>query len=388
MMTLVKKINAWLHLWLGLVSGIIVFIVALTGCILVFEQEFESLTQPWLHTERPVGGPYLLPSEIKEKVAPLFPDKEISGIWYYGHGKTAKVSMHSDSVIFVNPYNAKVVAIVDEEDFFHWILEGHTELWIEAKIGETGIGQAIVSYATLIFFVLLITGLILWWPKKWNKTSRDKSFKIKWSARFKRINYDLHNVLGFYALLVALIITITGLSMSFAWVSKSIYWINSGGETPPVYVRSLSDTTRQEPNQLMKNVDQAFLKGISEIGTYNKDAIIVSFPDEPSEPIALCTDMYNSSWRYVYLDQHTLAELPSTQVHIDHLKFADWIKRTNYALHVGGIGNLPTKILYFLASLICATLPLTGFYIWWGRSKCGKSRKEKKPKSTSLQSQI
>lgn len=387
-MTILKKINAWLHLWLGLTSGIIVFIVALTGCILVFEQEFKSLTQPWLHAERPVNAPYLLPSVIREKVSPLFPEKEISGIWYYGHEKTAKVSMNSDSSVFVNPYDGKVVAIVHEEDFFHWVLEGHTELWIEAKIGETGIGEAIVSYATLIFFILLITGLILWWPKKWNKSNRDKSFKIKWSARFKRINYDLHNVLGFYSLLVALIITITGLSMSFAWMSKSIYWLSSAGGTQAPYVKAISDTTKAVSNSLMRNVDIAFQKGITEIGTYNKDAIIVSFPDELSEPIPLCTDMYNGSWRYVYLDQHTLKELPSTQVHIDKLKLADWLRRTNYALHVGAIGNLPTKILYFLASLICATLPITGFYVWWGRSKWGRSKKGKKLKPSSLQSQI
>ncbi|WP_221391634.1 PepSY domain-containing protein [Dyadobacter sp. NIV53] len=382
-MTIFKKINAWLHLWLGLASGIIVFIVALTGCILVFEQEFKSMTQPWLHAERPQNAEYLLPSAIKEKVAPLFPNKEISGIWYYGHGKTAKLNIRSDSAIYVNPYTAKVVAIINEEDFFHFILEGHTELWIEAKIGKIHVGQIIVAYATLIFFVLLISGLILWWPKKWNRTNRDKSFKIKWGAKFKRINYDLHNVLGFYSLLVALVITMTGLSMGFAWFSKSVYWLSSGGNSPAPYVDSSSDTTRIIPDVVMKNVDLAFIKGITEIGTYNKDAIIVSFPDEPSEPIELCTDMYNASWRYVYLDQYSLKELPSTQVHIDDLKLADWLRRTNYALHVGGVGGLTTKILFFLASLICATLPVTGFYVWWHRGY-GKAKKpQKRIKATS-----
>jgi len=380
---MLKKINAWLHLWLGLASGIIVFIVALTGCILVFEQEFKSLTQAWRHAERPENAAYLLPSVIKAKVAPLFPGKEISGIWYYGHGRTAVVSMNSDSSVFVNPYNGKVVAVANEEDFFHFVLEGHTALWIETKIGKTIVGQAIVSYATLIFFVLLISGLILWWPKKWSKANRDRSFKIKWNAKIKRVNYDLHNVLGFYSLLVALIITMTGLSMSFAWFSKSIYWLSSGGGSQAPYVSSTSDTTHIIPDVMLKNVDLAFRKGITEIGTYNKDAIIVSFPDEPSEPIALCTDMHNGSWRYVYLDQYTLKELPSTQVHIDELEIADWLRRTNYAIHVGAIGNIPTKILYFLASLICATLPITGFYVWWHRGY-GKSKKsDKKTRFTS-----
>jgi uncharacterized iron-regulated membrane protein len=387
-MTKFKKINAWLHLWLGLISGIIVFIVALTGCILVFEHEFKLLTQDWLHTKRPENAGYLPPSVITTKVSAIFPNKEIHGVWYYGHERTASVIMNSDSAVYVNPYTADVVAIVNEEDFFHFILEGHTSLWIEAKIGKKNIGQLIVSYATLVFFVLLISGLILWWPKKWNKSNREKSFKIKWSAKFKRVNYDLHNVLGFYSLLVALIITMTGLVMSFAWFSQSVYWLSSGGKLPPAYITSNSDTTKAAGTDLMKNVDLAFLKGITELGTYNKDAIIVSFPDKPSEPIELCTDMYNSSWRYIYLDQYTLKEMPSTQVHIDRLKPADWLKRTNYALHVGAIGNIPTKIIYFLTSLICATLPLTGAYVWWGKSRFGKPKKKTKIKSSPLQSEV
>lgn len=376
---MLKKINAWLHLWLGLASGIIVFVVALTGCILVFEQEFKLLTQPWLKAERPTGAAYLPPSVITEKMKARFPGKEIDGIWYYGHGRSASISMHSDSVVYVNPYTAEITGIADSEDFFHFILEGHTELWIEAKIGQTGIGPTIVEYATLTFSILLITGMVLWWPKKWNKSNRDKSFKIKWSAKFKRINYDLHNVLGFYALIIAVIICITGLSMGFAWMSKSVYWLSSGGGSAPAYVRSFSDTTQlQSVDPTLKNVDLAFKKGIEEIGTYNKDAIIVTFPEKPADPIALCTDMANGSWRYVYLDQFTLAKLPSTQVHIDKLNTADWIRRTNYATHVGAIGNIPTKILYFLASLICATLPITGFYIWWGRKKSKKPTRNSK----------
>lgn len=369
---MLKKINAWLHLWLGLASGIVVFIVALTGCILVFEHDFKALTQPWLQAARTENADFLPPSVIREKIEPYFPGKTIYSVWYYGHDKSAKIGMNSDSVVYVNPYTAQVLAIVDDHDFFHFILDGHTVLWIENEFGEN-----IVRYATLIFFVLLVSGMVLWWPKKWNQAGRDKSFKIKWKAKFKRVNYDLHNVLGFYSLIVVLIITCTGLIMSFAWFSKSVYWLSSGGQSIPTSTRSFSDTLQNPGLTSLSNVDKAWKLGITEIGVYNKNAIIVSFPEKPSDPIELCTDMVKGSWRYVYLDQHTLQELPSTQTQIDKLNLADWIKRSNYGLHVGAIGEIPTKILYFLASLICASLPVTGFYIWWGRRKKGKSKKGK-----------
>lgn len=384
MILILKKINAWLHLWLGLASGIIVVIVSVTGCILVFEQELKPLTQSWQNAERPDGAAYLPPSAIYQKMKTALPNKKVSSIWYYGHGRTAKITIDSDSMVYVNPYTAEVVGIVDHEDFFHIILEGHTGLWIEGQVGHQ-----IVSWATLIFFVLLVTGMVLWWPEKWNRSNRNKSFKIKWKARFKRLNYDLHNVLGFYSLIVALIITITGLIMGFAWVNKGVYWLASGGGTPAPYQRGVSDTTQVAPKNPLANVDRAFKKGMQELAVYNKDAIIISFPSKPADAIYVCTDMDKGAWRDIYLDQYTLEELPSTGVQIDQLGIADWLRRTNYALHVGAIGNMTTKIIYFVASLICASLPITGFFVWWGRSGFGKRKKNKSaPRKTAIRYEV
>ncbi|TDE11294.1 PepSY-associated TM helix domain-containing protein [Dyadobacter psychrotolerans] len=368
-----KKIIAWLHLWLGLVSGIIVFIVAFTGCILVFEHEIESMIQPWLHVERAGEAAFLPPSAIKHSVEKALPGTKVNSIWYYGHSNTAQVSANSDSVIYVDPYKGNIVALVDHEDFFHFVLDGHTELWMEKKLGK-----GIISYATLIFFVLLVSGLVLWWPKKWSKANRDKSFKIKWEAKWKRVNYDLHNVLGFYSLLVAVLISLTGLSMSFPWLRDGVYWLSSGGETPPVYKPAFSDTTVVRNLVALNQVDKAWKKGMDEIGVYKKDNIIISFPNKPADPIYLCTDMEAGVWRDVYLDQNTLKILPESQAHIRNESSGFWLRRINYSLHVGAIGGLPTKFIYFIASLICATLPLTGAYIWWGRRK--KEKKKKQPR--------
>jgi len=41
----------------------------------------------------------------------------------------------------------------------------------------------------------------------------------------------------------------------------------------------------------------------------------------------------------------------------------------NYDIHVGSIFGLPTKIIAFIVSLLCASLPVTGFMIWYGRNK-------------------
>lgn len=363
-----SKINAWLHLWLGLASGIVVFIMGITGCILVFEHEIKELTSPWLKVEDQSPDKVLPPSKIYASVKNALPNKEIHGVWYNGLDKTIKVDIESDSLIYVNPYNGKITGMVDHEDFFHEIDEGHRYLWLGKEIGTT-----ITSWATLIFFFLLISGIILWFPKKWNKTTINSSFKIKWNARFKRLNYDLHNVLGFYTLLLAFLIALTGLIMSFHWVRESTYWITGGftneKEKKEVVATVKPDTLSKSKYDMLTSADLIFDKVRKEIAKHNTEAVIIHFPDEPKDNFYACTDMHNGNWRDLYFDQKTLEMLPNSRKYIGDEKFHDWMSRSNYSLHVGAIGGLTTKFIYFTASLICASLPITGFYIWWGRKK-------------------
>ena len=363
-----SKINAWLHLWFGLASGIVVVIMGITGCILVFEHEIKGLTSPWLNVEAQSPEKVLPPSQIYALVRKSLPEKEIHGLWYNGLDKTIKVDVESDSLIYVNPYNGKITGMVDHEDFFHEIDEGHRYLWLGKEIGT-----AITSWATFIFFFLLISGLILWFPKKWNKTTINSSFKIKWNAKFKRLNYDLHNVMGFYTLILALLISLTGLIMTFHWVRESTYWITGGWanekEKKEQIVSVKKDVLPTPQLDKLKAADFIWNKVRKEIAKENKEAVIIHFPDEPKDDFYACTDMHNGNWRDLYFDPKTLELLPNSRKYIGDEKFHDWMSRSNYSLHVGAIGGLTTKIIYFTASLICASLPITGFYIWLGRKK-------------------
>ena len=365
-----SKINAWLHLWLGIASGIIVVIMAITGCILVFEQEIKSLTSPYLNVEVQSPEKLLPPSQIYAAVQKALPNKEIHGVWYNGLGKSVKVDIESDSLIYVNPYNGKITGMVDHEDFFHIMDEGHRNLWLEREIGSQ-----ITAWATVIFFFLLISGLILWFPKKWNKTTFNSSFKIKWKAKFKRVNYDIHNVLGFYSIILAALIAFTGLIMSFHWLRESTYWISGGRADEKqikeqVIQKEITSTTKMD---MLASADFIWKKVRTEIAQENKEAVIIHFPDDPKEDFYACTDMHNGVWRDLYFDSQTLELLPKSQKYVSDEQFSKWLMRSNFSLHVGAIGGLSTKIIYFVASLICASLPITGFIIWYNR-KWGKKK--------------
>ena len=368
-----KKIIGKIHLWLGLGSGLIVVFLGITGCILAFEHEIRAVTQPyWFAKEE--AKPYLPPGILKQQAEAVLEGKKANNLDYSEAGRSALVSYYDEDnfkLVFLNPYTGKVLKVKNmNDDFFRVVLDGHFYLWLPPNIG-----QPIVASATLIFLIMLITGIVLWWPK--NKAARKQRFSVKWNAKWKRTNYDLHNVLGFYMTWVVIFITITGLVWGFEWFAKSVYWVSSAGKAMPEYYTPPSDTLlagKGRPDL----TDIVWLNMLPKKG--KDESMNVTFAQSKDASIEISINhrpgTYYKTDSYSF-DQYTGKELPGRGTYAGtyaSASAADKIRRMNYDIHVGAVLGLPGKIMAFFASLIAASLPITGFYIWWGRR-----RKKKKP---------
>ena len=364
-----KKIIGKVHLWLGLTSGLIVVVIALTGCLYAFQEEIQNMTQPFRFVEAQ-SKPFLPPSQLKAIAEKQLPGKHIHSVQYGSHTDAVRVSFYAFEpeayyhIVFINPYTGQVLKAKDMyADFFHFVLDGHYYLWLPPAVG-----QPIVASATLVFLVMMITGLILWWPK--NKAARKQRFSVKWNARWRRKNYDLHNVLGFYMTWVVIFIALTVLVFGFQWFAKSTY-CSMGGEKSVVYQEPFSDTTNT--TALYQHPVDIIWNNLQREAT-TAETIEVHFPETATAPIAASLNAdAKTYWQtdYRYFDQYTLKELPAGHIwgRFDKAGTADKIFRMNYDIHTGAILGLPGKFLAFFASLIAASLPVTGFLIWMGRRK-------------------
>mgnify|MGYP001406676983 FL=1 len=233
---------------------------------------------------------------------------------------------------------------------------------------------------------MLISGIILWWPK--NKKATRQRFKIKWNTRWRRKNYDLHNVLGFYISLIAIILALTGMVFGFQWFAKGVYQV-AGGEKELLYIEPASDTTQMMTQSDIPAGDRLYAKLRAENPT--AEVMEVHAPESNTAPILVTVNEDDGTyWKtdYRYFDQYTLKELPVKHIYgkVEEAKSADKLLRMNYDIHTGAIIGLPGKILAFFASLIAASLPVSGFYIWWGRRKKSKEKENNIAGSTWVQS--
>lgn len=380
-----KKISGVLHLWLGLVSGLVVFIVSLTGCLFVFNQEISSLLHhEVLYIQKPAVDKPLSLTQLKETA-----DKKLGGASFYVTTYPDKThawefmlyepgnqdafwffnTIKSYKSVFINPYTGRITGEIDyKKDFFIVVKYLHWSLLLNTKYG-----QPIVGYSTLIFVILLITGLVLWWPKNLKKANFDKSFKISWRARFKRLNYDLHNVPGFYAMLLSLILALTGMVWAMKWFQATVYVLASQSLSPPATEVLVSDST---VTAIQSPLDLAYYKAKQRFPHAGK--LSVSPPAGSTGVITISA--YKDKGAYYGADALTFDQYTGKLIGTKNFKdknAGEKLLDMNYDIHVGAILGLPGKIIAFIASLIAASLPVTGFMIWWGRRNKKKSKAAK-----------
>ncbi|MDN5872241.1 MAG: PepSY domain-containing protein [Nitrococcus sp.] len=369
----IKKV----HLWLGLSSGLVVFILGVTGALFVFHQEITQWPRYDLRHADVVKSRTLPLSQLHDRLAQVMGVKRLRyGItsfrdparnwqavtfrrgednWtYFGSIKDYRTG-------YINPYTGRVAGIVNEEQDFFQIVKGiHWSLLLAEPIG-----QPIVACSALIFSVMLLSGLILWWPRRWNRSGRQGRFRTNCKAPWKRLNIDLHRVLGFYALVVLLVIGFTGLYWYFPFVQKTFYFLGTGDftlpESAPSRVANASPASQTDGETPLAKAYAIAWSRFPEA-----DAITFTLPGADGKTIE--AQVQPAEGRYdqpsVLLFDSQSGRLVKQRLYSE-MNAGEKLLAMNYDLHVGSIGGLCTKLLVFVAGLIAAGLPVTGFLYWY-----------------------
>ncbi|MDR6458052.1 putative iron-regulated membrane protein [Chryseobacterium vietnamense] len=383
-----RKIAYQLHLWLGLTSGLIVVIMAATGCILAFEEELKHLVHPNRYYVENIGRKKLSLSQLTEKAEKALP----------GGLKVKRVVMSSDPSqtyvfrtlkmdneawtywgtylyyyrVYIDPYTGKVQEVEDaKKDFFEIVLDLHRRLLLGEKIGKT-----ITGYSTLVLAIILFSGLVIWYPRKMSKSMLKGMFFIKLSANWKRINYDLHNVLGFYSVIPLLIISYSALIWSFEdadkWIKNTL---NGNIPTEKKAKSNISSGEFSNRENILNLVGNTMEKGLKD-----KKSALINFPrsEEGTYYAELTYDGRQYRNEQFNFDQYSGDILKSQSYKNKNIGYGTALRERNYDLHTGSILGLTSRVIYFLAAMIATSLPITGFIIYLNRKK--KKPKHKKNK--------
>lgn len=403
-----KKIFRKIHLWLSVPFGLIISILCLSGAALVFENEIMEVCRHDFYYVAKVGATPLPAGELAKKVAATLPDSvSVTGITISSDPARAyqvNLSKPRRASVYIDPYTGEIKGRYERAPFFTTMFRLHRWL-LDSMKPDGGIfwGKMITGTSTLMFVFVLISGLIVWIPR--TAKALKNSLKITVNKGWRRFWYDLHIAGGLYTFIFLLIMSLTGLTWSFGWYRTGFYKV-FGVETAQgaSHHGAPSQTTKKEkehqgkrnekddagkPNRKEYKEDNregrrrgngaqspyASWQGVYEqLKAQNPDYKQITVSNGSATVSFNRLGNQRASDRYNFNPKN--GEITGTTLYKDldkSGKIRGWI----FSVHVGNWGGMFTRILSFIAALIGATLPLTGYYLWI-KKEMGRAARKKR----------
>ena len=392
-----KKIFRKIHLWLSVPFGLIITLVCFSGAMLVFENEANEWFRRDLYYVETVKESPLPMDKLLEKVATTLPDSvAVTGVSISSDpGRAYQVSLSKPrrASLYVDQYTGEVKGKSERSGFFMFMFRMHRWLLDSMNPGNEGIfwGKMIVGVSTLLLVFVLISGIVIWWPR--TRKALKNSLKITATKGWRRFWYDLHVAGGMYALIFLLAMALTGLTWSFPWYRTAFYKV-FGVEVQQRVAQGheqKSDAQKRDTklaaHREKKREGNEVRKGERSRRPENNHSDMYSV----TSPFVYWQEIYdklrrqNPEYKQISISSGTASvsfnrfgnqrasdrysfntdngEFTETSLY-QHQDKSGKIRGWIYSVHVGNWGGMFTRILTFIAALLGSALPLTGYYLW------------------------
>ena len=341
-----RKALFQVHLWTGIIAGLYLIVACASGSALVFHWEIENLPAP-----RVEPSTASIDYDFLVRAAELaHPGWLVAGFMTpSGPGGVAQVSLFNESGEYINrfqnPHTGEDLGAIVLHEPLEWLVGLHVEL----LGGETG--RIVNGVGGICLLVMASTGIVVWWPgiRNWRR-----SLGVKWGSRWKRVNWDLHSAVGFWALAFVLTWAVTGVYFIFPEPFHQAL-----GSLTPLEENELPPAPEPVPGRPFASVN-ALVKAAEE-ATPGATTTWVQVPRGDDTQVRIIRHEIYEPWAphhpSAYVNPYT-AEVEGVDISYD--KLGDRILRWAGYLHYGNFGGPFWKTLWVCLGLAPAVLAVTG----------------------------
>ena len=352
-----RKVFDWAHRWFGLIAGFYFVLLGLTGSYLVYDDAIDRFFKPERHHVTPSANSVSLAELVRVAQTQLQTDKTPFMIRVSGErAQTARVVIDAAkpgedrkmTATFIDPGSLQVRGTeVSSQTFTGFMFAFHHDLF------WGGTGRTIMGGAGILMCLILVTGLLLWWPRNRSIFSALKT--RKWRNALQ-MNLELHKVTGIWTLILMIVVTATG-----TYISKPNWFMPQPSQTE----QPKEGKPRSGSNQKPPEFDWIAIQNSME-ADYGKDlrplfvrvrgpnAMVMAWPG-------------GKEIRRMYAADGTLKPEEKRD------SFAGDVRAINHDLHVGHFWGWFGEFLIFISGLLPLFFYVTGVIVWWKKSQLKKS---------------
>jgi len=353
-----------LHSWVGLICGLALVIIGLTGSVLVFHQEITNTlySEETLNVKTGPEAKRLPISELCETVVEKFPEFWIRG-WLFNYDSPQRDKAYLMKrgendwyILQVDPYTGETspTPIETNQTIYGWFVDLHYTFFADH------IGMGIAGLIALGFIFLSVSGVYL------HKPFFKALFRLRFGASSRIFFSDLHKAIGIATIPLNFLLGFTGAYWNITHLAHEL--IEHAGEDEHHHIESEYPAYSEKIAEL-PSVAQTAIPGYSLNYIYFPRAEEPMFYLYGQHPEAsVFRSLYGS---HIWIDAKT-----NEVTYSQDLRDADlWTQFVDSfePLHFGGFGGLTTQILWCIVGLSPAALSLTGTLMYFKRGR--KKRK-------------
>jgi len=216
---MIRAVVFRLHLSVAVAAGVVILMMAATGVILSLEETVTGIAERRYFVDAAYGSPRLVPEEIVAAVG-----FEATSLRYRAHPR-APVQVHQgrDGHAYVDPYTGEVLGGGPGglERFFEGVHDWHR--WFNVSDGSVRRARAVTGAVNVAFLFLLLTGPLLWFPRRLTRKALANALLIRPGAKGAWRDLSWHQVVGIWSAVPLLLIAASGVTTSYPAVGDRVY---------------------------------------------------------------------------------------------------------------------------------------------------------------------
>jgi uncharacterized iron-regulated membrane protein len=213
-----------MHLTAGVTAGVVIFIMSATGALLALQPQILNVLERDVRYVEPAGGDRLGAQAIVERASAARDGARPTAVTLDSDPRaSALVAFAPSGNIYVNPYTGTILGegSAAARAFFRTLTDWHR--WLGRTGENRATTKAITGAANLAFLGLAMSGLYLWWPRQWTLARLRAVTVIDARLAGKARDFNWHNAIGFWSAPVLIVLTLTGVVISYPWASNLVY---------------------------------------------------------------------------------------------------------------------------------------------------------------------
>jgi uncharacterized iron-regulated membrane protein len=222
----------WPHLIAGVVAGVVILMMSVTGVLLTYERQMIAWSDSHLRSQVPDAGATRLSVEaLLGIIRQQHPDVSPTAITVGSAPDAAVTVAVPQRTLYFDAYTGRLLGegTTGVRRFMSETRAWHRWLAVEGE--NRPIARAITGWSNLVFLFIVVSGFYLWFPRKWTWKHLRPVVLFTSTATSKARDFNWHNVIGVWSSVPLFIVVLTCLPISFPWANAAVY--RMAGEEPP-----------------------------------------------------------------------------------------------------------------------------------------------------------